>query len=94
MTLTADKRLNADVKLIFDTWQGGAAQRDFVAAQAAWAKYRQADCNSQSDVYQGGSEQPVVFIYCLASDDTARHQELKVFYKELTQGDTKAPAFP
>ena len=92
--LTDDALLNADVKVMFGLLSGEAARRDFVTAQADWLAYRNADCKSQSDAYEGGTEQPVVYVYCLATDDSSRRQELKEFYKVLTQGLDNAPKFP
>lgn len=92
--LADDAQLNSDVKVIFGLLSGAAARQDFVTAQTTWVTYRLADCKSQSDAYQGGTEQPVVYVYCLATDDTSRRQELKEFYKVLTQGLDKVPKFP
>ena len=91
--LAADAQLDADVKAIFDLLSGRAL-RDFVAGQEAWLTYRSADCRSQSDVYEGGTEQPVVYGYCLASDDSARRQDLRRFFASLVQGLEKQPSFP
>jgi uncharacterized protein YecT (DUF1311 family) len=89
----ADHQLNADVKVIYSL-VSGASRRDFVAAQLRWQTYRTADCKSQSDVYSGGTEAPVVYVLCLAADDKLRRQDLKGFFAGLTQGKGKAPAFP
>ncbi|MGD0809623.1 MAG: lysozyme inhibitor LprI family protein [Acidimicrobiales bacterium] len=91
--LAADKQLNADVKIVF-ALLGNAAARAFVTAETTWMTYRTEDCTSQSDIYQGGTELPVVYAYCLASDDSSRRQDLKAFYAGLTQGMAKAPKFP
>jgi uncharacterized protein YecT (DUF1311 family) len=92
--LAADRRLNGDVKAIFGLLGDVAAARDFVTAETAWLTYRNQDCTSQSDVYQGGSEQPVAYVYCLAADDVSRRQDLKGFFEALTQGLAKVPKFP
>lgn len=92
--LTADKQLNADARAVFRLLSTDSARRDFVAAQSAWISYRTADCNSQSDAYEGGSEQPVAYVYCLVADDASRRQDLKAFFATLSQGGAKAPSFP
>jgi len=92
--LAADARLNADVRAIFYLLASGTPRRDFVSAQGAWLTYRNADCRSQSDVYGGGSEQPVAYVNCLASDDAARRGDLKGFFASLTQGRANPPKFP
>jgi uncharacterized protein YecT (DUF1311 family) len=91
--LVADKELNADVKIIFDLL-GKASDRAFVTAQTTWVTYRSEDCTSQADIYQGGTEMPVAYVYCLASDDTSRRADLKAFFAALTQGMVHVPKFP
>jgi uncharacterized protein YecT (DUF1311 family) len=94
-TLAADKELDADVRVIFNSFHGDdPSLGDFITAQKTWLTYRAADCKSQSDVYQGGTEQPVVLVNCLASDDRYRRQDLKAFYLLLTQGVARSPNFP
>ena|GEM_PF-753875 len=92
--LADDARLNADIKVVFGLLSGKVARRDFVIAQTTWLTYRRADCKSQSAPYQGGTEQPVVYVYCLGTDDISRRQELKEFYQGLTRGLDKVPKFP
>ncbi len=91
--LAADKQLNADAKVVFALLSKAAA-RAFVTAQTTWVTYRTEDCTSQADVYQGGSELPVAYVYCLASDDSSRRQDLKGFFAGLTQGMANVPRFP
>jgi uncharacterized protein YecT (DUF1311 family) len=91
--LVADKELNADVKIIFDLLSK-ASDGAFVTAQTTWATYRAEDCTSQADIYQGGTEMPVAYVYCLASDDTSRRADLKAFFAAVTQGLVHVPKFP
>jgi uncharacterized protein YecT (DUF1311 family) len=91
--LAADKQLNADITVVFSLLGTGQAQRDFVTAERDWATFRRADCTGQSDVYLGGSEQPVVFVSCLASEDSLRRQDLKAFYQLFSQGLAHPPKF-
>jgi uncharacterized protein YecT (DUF1311 family) len=92
--LAADKQLNADIKVVFGLLYSQTAKKDFITAEADWATYRQADCTSQSDVYLGGTEQGVVYVYCLATQDGARRGDLKAVYKLFSQGIPKPPRFP
>ncbi|MGC2167929.1 MAG: lysozyme inhibitor LprI family protein, partial [Acidimicrobiales bacterium] len=92
--LTADRQLNSDAKVIYDLLKSESARLNFIAAQATWLVYRNADCKSQSDAYQGGTEQSVADVYCLVADDSARRQNLKGFYTVLTQGLDHVPALP
>jgi len=91
--LAADKLLNADIVVVWHLL-GGSARNDFVSAQDAWLKYRNADCKSQSDVYQGGTAQPMQYLLCLAEDDASRRLDLKGFYDLLTQDMSFPPKFP
>ena len=94
LVLTDDKRLMADMKVIFEVLDTASARRDFLSAQQTWLTYRNQDCTSQSDAYQGGTEQPVLYAYCRASDDISRRADLSNFYDVLTQGRTSKVAFP
>jgi uncharacterized protein YecT (DUF1311 family) len=95
LVLADDKLLTRDTTVIFHLLHTASARRDFVSAQTSWLTYRTKDCTSQSDVYQGGTEQPVYYANCLASNDVARRLDLKTFYVVLTQRlGPKAPAFP
>jgi uncharacterized protein YecT (DUF1311 family) len=90
--LAADKLLNADITVLGGLL-GGSARSDFVAAQGSWLKYRSADCKSQSDVYEGGTAQPMEYVFCLAGDDASRRVDLKGFYNLLAQGMSSLPKF-
>ncbi len=92
--LADDKRLTADMKAIFRLLGTSSSRRDFLSAQATWLTYRDQDCASQSDAYQGGTEQPVLYASCLASDDVSRRADLSSFYDVLTQGLGSKVAFP
>jgi len=91
--LAADARLDADAKVILSLISR-SARHNFVTAQTAWLAYRDADCQSQSAVYQGGSERPIVYAECLASDDSARRQDLEGFFASLAYQLTTPPRFP
>jgi uncharacterized protein YecT (DUF1311 family) len=92
--LAADRQLNADIRAVFGFLADDAARRDFVGAQMTWTSYRRSDCISQSDVYEGGTEQPVVYALCLATADASRREDLRGFFQLLTQGRATVPRFP
>ncbi|HEY1830613.1 MAG TPA: lysozyme inhibitor LprI family protein [Acidimicrobiales bacterium] len=92
--LTLISVLNADQRVIFGLLHDNAARRRLNTAQVAWLSYAKADCVSQSDVYEGGSEAPVIAGVCLVSQDTARIADLKTFYSMLIQATARPPAFP
>jgi uncharacterized protein YecT (DUF1311 family) len=91
---SGDARINAGVKLLFRVLYDNASRRDLVTAEHAWLAYRSADCTSQSDEYEGGSEQPIAYLECLALDDQSRSADLKGFYQALMAGRHNVPAFP
>lgn len=91
---SGDERINAEVRVLFRALYDDASRRDFVTAQAAWLTYRGADCTSQSDEYEGGTQQPIAYLQCLAADDQSRSTDLKGFYSDLTAGRKNVPRFP
>lgn len=92
--LADDKVMNADITVVFKLLSSRRAQQDFMTAQDDWVRYRKADCVSQSDVYLGGTEQGVIYVYCLAAQDQARRADLKTLYKDFSQGLSHPPKFP
>ncbi|MCU1491524.1 MAG: hypothetical protein JWM85_2929 [Acidimicrobiaceae bacterium] len=80
--------------MIYRLLTTATARRHLAAASATWLAYRRADCTSQADTYAGGSEALVAYVECLVQADGARTVNLRAFYKELSQGNATAPAFP
>ena len=89
-----DARIGAEVKVLFRFLYDNASRRDLVTAQTAWLAYRSADCTSQSDEYEGGTQQPIEYMLCLAVDDQSRITDLRGFYEDLVQGRKDVPEFP
>jgi len=82
----SDKAINAQVRTIFALLQkrrSRAALQRFVRGERAWLNYRRTVCASRTDVYEGGSESPVVFADCEAGINTAHLKELRIFAREL-----------
>ena len=52
------------------------------AAQLAWLKFRDANCEFVADQYKGGSIRPMIAAMCLADVTNARTSELKAQMKE------------
>ena len=52
------------------------------AAQLAWIKFRDANCEFVADAYKGGTIRPMIAAMCLADVTTARTTELKAQMKE------------
>jgi uncharacterized protein YecT (DUF1311 family) len=51
----------------------------FQEAQALWLKYRDANCDSEASVYEGGTIRPTVYYSCLASVTRERTKGIKAF---------------
>ena len=52
------------------------------AAQLAWIKFRDANCEFVADAYKGGSIRPMIAAMCLADVTSTRTSELKAQMKE------------
>jgi uncharacterized protein YecT (DUF1311 family) len=78
-----DKQIDGVSKTIFARLGDDAARRDYIAAQTAWLKYRQADCQSVSDKYQGGTEAGVLAAQCTGDRSAQRLKDVKAFAKLL-----------
>ena len=82
----ADAELNV-------TYQRLAAKLDaegrasLKAAEAAWLKYRDANCEYESSFYRGGTMRPMVHAFCLARVTRARTAELKGQIEDVEQFD-------
>jgi uncharacterized protein YecT (DUF1311 family) len=81
--LITDARINALGKAIFRKLPDDRARRRFVASSLAWLTYRRADCLSRADVFEGGSQAPVIYAQCMASRNTQRINDLRTFLREL-----------
>jgi uncharacterized protein YecT (DUF1311 family) len=82
--LTGDLKIDALNKSIFGKLTGATAKRQFIAGHNAWLAYRRTYCQSVSDVFEGGSEQPVLFAQCEASVNSEHIHDLRSFLTDLT----------
>jgi uncharacterized protein YecT (DUF1311 family) len=57
----------------------GNDQQKLQRAQALWLQYRDANCESEVSIYQGGSIRPAVYNSCLASVTRERARRLTEF---------------
>jgi uncharacterized protein YecT (DUF1311 family) len=62
--LRTDKTINSLNKVIFARLRDNPARRRFIAAHKVWLAYRRAYCLSLSDVFEGGSQAPVLDAQC------------------------------
>ena len=81
--LAADKKIDAVAKAIFGRLRGDAARRRFVKGQRAWLAFRNADCASVADKYQGGSLAGVTRLQCAAERNVQHLKEIRAFDRLL-----------
>ncbi len=80
----ADAELNRVYQQV--TRQEDAAGRARLkAAQLAWLKFRDAECEYEAGDYIGGTMRPMIEAYCLAAVTKARTQQLKEILKEKSE---------
>ena len=80
-----DGRIDVVSRAIFGRLFDDAARRRFIAASKAWLAYRQADCTSMSDRYEGGTLAGLLAANCTAGRSADRLTELEAFDRSLAQ---------
>jgi uncharacterized protein YecT (DUF1311 family) len=80
----SDRQIDALARAIFERLHDDAARLRFIAAQSAWLAFRQADCASVSDRYEGGTQAAVVAADCTAQRSAERLSQLRSFLRALT----------
>lgn len=83
--LASDAQINALARSIFALLGSDAARRRFIAAQASWLTYRRADCDSESDLFEGGTLAAVIDATCSAERNAERVKDLRAFRNELAR---------
>ena len=63
----------------------GKAQEKLRQAQTVWLQYRDANCDSEASIYEGGSIRPAVYYSCLASITQERIARMKEFLEVTRQ---------
>lgn len=82
----ADAELNRVYNRLASKLGEDSAQRDRLkAAETAWLKYRDDNCDYESSFYEGGSIRPLIHSSCLERMTKARTAELRGQIKELEQ---------
>ena len=61
----------------------GGTDAKLKAAQLAWIKFRDAECNYKASFNEGGSMQPMTYSFCLADLTTGRTKQLRDSLKEV-----------
>jgi len=83
----ADNAMNITYKKVMAslTEDGPQYSQKLKAAQLLWIKYRDATCESESALNEGGTMYPMVYNFCLASATDERNTRLKELLKVLQQ---------
>jgi uncharacterized protein YecT (DUF1311 family) len=92
--LSADRRINEQVKLLFNVIATTQQKRSFVTVEKEWLTYRKADCSTVSAVFQGGTIAPVEYALCEVRDDEARSADLHSYFGLLEEGRGDVPTWP
>jgi uncharacterized protein YecT (DUF1311 family) len=71
--------------------RAGEGRRKLEKAQSLWLQYREANCESEASVYEGGSIRPAVYDGCLASVTRERAGRLRGLLAELPHRYNSAP---
>jgi uncharacterized protein YecT (DUF1311 family) len=64
---------------------GGMDQQKLKHAQSRWLKYRDANCESEASIYEGGSIRPAIYYACLGSITEERTQRMRAFLAVIRQ---------
>lgn len=71
----ADRALNRAYQKALSA-RGADAAQVLKTAQRSWLSFRDKECEWESDLYQGGTLAPVIFVNCLVALTQARSQRL------------------
>ena len=85
---TADAEMNMAYKQLMQELTGYKSNHrpKFQEAQSLWLKYRDANCDGEASVYEGGTIRPTVYYSCLASITRERTNRVKAFLIEIKGG--------
>ncbi len=75
----ADHELNAYYQRVQSVLEGSDKTR-LKAAQRIWLQYRDASCDAEHALYEGGSAAPMVMSACMEALTRHRTEELSVTY--------------
>ncbi|MBN3924665.1 lysozyme inhibitor LprI family protein [Nostoc sp. NMS4] len=76
----ADKKLNQVYQQLVSTLEKSRKQK-LIAAQVAWVKFRDTNCEFERSKYEGGSIVPTIYFGCLENTTKLRTQQLQEYLK-------------
>jgi uncharacterized protein YecT (DUF1311 family) len=80
----ADAELNRVYQQVLKQEDAGGQAR-LKAAQLAWLKFRDTECEYEAGDYLGGTMRPMIEAFCLAAVTEARTRQLKEILKEKAE---------
>ena len=90
----ADARLNEVYRDVAGRLRGEDAQRArLAAAETAWIKFRDTECDFATGLFEGGSILPTLVSQCQAKLTTERTKQLQA-YLRCREGDLGCPVPP
>ncbi len=92
--LSADRRIDEQVEVIFRVIPTTSQKTHFVAVENEWLTYRKSDCSTVSAVFQGGTIAPIEYALCEVRDDQSRSADLHSYFSLLEEGMSGAPRWP
>jgi uncharacterized protein YecT (DUF1311 family) len=79
----ARERVSREIALVFEEARARANQPAMLdSAQQVWEEFRQVQCVAESDQFDGGSLQPVVFLSCWHEVTGLRMRYLERLFQE------------
>lgn len=85
------EKAEAEMKVVYKQLEaelagrGGQGRRKLEKAQSLWLQYREAACESEASIYEGGSIRPAVYNGCLAGVTRERAARLRGFLDEVRE---------
>jgi uncharacterized protein YecT (DUF1311 family) len=79
------KKADAELNRVYQqvVRASGGSDAKLKAAQLAWLKFRDSECDYEASMYDGGSMRPMVYSFCLRDVTAARTGQLRDALKEL-----------
>jgi uncharacterized protein YecT (DUF1311 family) len=79
------KKADAELNRVYQQLMRASGGKDakLKAAQLAWIKFRDAQCDYEAAFNEGGSMQPMTYSFCLADVTGARTKQLRESLKEV-----------
>jgi uncharacterized protein YecT (DUF1311 family) len=78
-------RAEAEMKRVYEQLMSelagyaGTEPQKLTQAQTLWLQYRDANCESEASIYEGGSIRPAVYSTCMASMTRERTRRMRAF---------------